>query len=126
MFSTGYRNLFWVGIVGCAVIAGSAGYSYAQDKDSKGSDDKSAAAQGSQGDPLKRSIPEKQRKANAKALKIELSKTYRKWLDEDVRWIITDQERSAFMQLSNDEARDQLIQPIGQRPDPTTERKENK
>jgi GWxTD domain-containing protein len=125
MFSTGYRNLFWVGIVGCAVIAGSAGYSYAQDKDSKGSDDKSAAAQGSQGDPLKRSIPEKQRKANAKALKIELSKTYRKWLDEDVRWIITDQERSAFMQLSNDEERDQFIEAFWQRRDPTPDTEEN-
>jgi GWxTD domain-containing protein len=125
MFSTGYRNLFWVGIVGCAVIAGSAGHSYAQDRDSKGSDDKSAAAQGSQGDPLKRSIPEKQRKANAKALKIELSKTYRKWLDEDVRWIITDQERSAFMQLSNDEERDQFIEAFWQRRDPTPDTEEN-
>src|SRR5450755_1897575 len=125
MFSTGYRSLFWVGIMGCAVIAGSAGYSRAQEKDAKGSDDKGAAAQGSQADPLKRTIPEKQRKANAKALKIELSKTYRKWLDEDVRWIITDQERSAFMQLSNDEERDQFIEAFWQRRDPTPDTEEN-
>jgi GWxTD domain-containing protein len=125
MFSTGYRNLVWVGILGGAVMAGSAGISYAQDKNSTGSDDKSAAAQGNQGDPLKRTIPEKQRKANAKALKIELSKTYRKWLDEDVRWIITDQERSAFMQLSNDEERDQFIEAFWQRRDPTPDTEEN-
>jgi len=83
------------------------------------------AQQGSQVDPLKRAIPEKQRKANAKALKIELSKTYRKWLDEDVRWIISDQERSAFMQLSNDEERDQFIEAFWQRRDPTPDTEEN-
>jgi GWxTD domain-containing protein len=97
----------------------------------KAADQKSAppvqgnAQQGSQVDPLKRAIPEKQRKANAKALKIELSKTYRKWLDEDVRWIISDQERSAFMQLSNDEERDQFIEAFWQRRDPTPDTEEN-
>jgi len=97
-----------------------------QDKDAKDSDNSNnSAAQGSQVDPLKRPIPDKQRKANAKALKIELSKTYRKWLDEDVRWIITDQEKSAFMQLSNDEERDQFIEAFWQRRDPTPDTEEN-
>jgi len=41
-------------------------------------------------DPLKRPLTDKQKKQNSKSLKIELSKTYKKWLDEDVRWIITD------------------------------------
>ena len=107
--------------------------SMAQDKDAKGSNsnsnsndnDNGAAAQGSQVDPLKRPVSEKQRKANAKALKIELGKTYRKWLDEDVRWIITDEERSAFMQLSNDEERDQFIEAFWQRRDPTPDTEEN-
>ena len=90
----------------------------AQDKDVKGSD-------APQVDPLKRPVPDKQRKANAKALKIELSKTYRKWLDEDVRWIITDEEKSAFMQLSNDEERDQFIEAFWQRRDPTPDTEEN-
>ncbi|HSZ63266.1 MAG TPA: GWxTD domain-containing protein [Terriglobales bacterium] len=99
--------------------------SQAQDKDSKSSDNNAASTPGSQVDPLKRPIPDKQRKANAKALKIELSKTYRKWLDEDVRWIITDQEKSAFMQLSNDEERDQFIEAFWQRRDPTPDTEEN-
>ncbi len=77
------------------------------------------------GDPLKRDIPEKQKKANAKALKIELSKTYKKWLAEDVAWIITDDERKAFMQLSNDEERDQFIEAFWQRRDPTPDTEEN-
>ena len=44
-------------------------------------------------DPLKKPVNEKQRKKNARALKQELSRPYKKWLDEDVRWIITDEER---------------------------------
>ena len=108
------------------MVLGSSAFSQVQNTDAKVSDVTGAAAQGIQTtDPLKRPIPEKQRKANAKALKIELSKTYRKWLDEDVRWIITDEERSAFMQLSNDEERDQFIEAFWQRRDPTPDTEEN-
>jgi len=125
MFSTGFRNRFFVAALVSALSFGCVSFSEAQDKDAQASDSKGSTAQGSQTDPLKRPVPEKQRKANAKALKIELSKTYRKWLDEDVRWIITDQERSAFMQLSNDEERDQFIEAFWQRRDPTPDTEEN-
>jgi len=125
MFSAGFRTCCSVGVLAGVMALGFAAVSQGQDKDAKGSDDKGAAAQENQTDPLKRPIPEKQRKANAKALKIELSKTYKKWLDEDVRWIITDQERSAFMQLSNDEERDQFIEAFWQRRDPTPDTEEN-
>jgi len=125
MFSAGFRNRCSVGVLTGVMALGFAAVGLAQDKDAKGSEDKGAAAQGSQVDPLKRPVPEKQRKANAKALKIELSKTYRKWLDEDVRWIITDEEKSAFMQLSNDEERDQFIEAFWQRRDPTPDTEEN-
>jgi len=76
-------------------------------------------------DPLKRPLSEKQKKENAKALKQELSKTYKKWLDEDVVYIISDQERKAFKQLSNDEERDQFIEAFWQRRDPTPDTEEN-
>jgi GWxTD domain-containing protein len=78
-----------------------------------------------EGDPLKRPISEKQKRENAKSLKQELSKTYKKWLDEDVRWIISDEERSAFKQLSNDEERDQFIEAFWQRRDPTPDTIDN-
>jgi GWxTD domain-containing protein len=91
------------------------------------SDSSSAAApadtQG--GDPLKRPLSEKQKKANAKALKQELGSTYKKWLNEDVRWIITPEELSAFKQLSNDEERDQFIEQFWLRRDPTPDTEEN-
>ncbi len=125
MFSAGFRNRCSVGLLTGVMAVAFSAVSPAQDKGAKSSDDNGAATQGSQADPLKRPIPEKQRQKNAKALKIELSKTYRKWLDEDVRWIITDEERSAFTQLSNDEERDQFIEAFWQRRDPTPDTEEN-
>ena len=76
-------------------------------------------------DPLKRQPNEKQKKQQKKSLKIELSKTYKKWLNEDVAWIITDEERAAFKQLSNDEERDNFIEAFWQRRDPTPDTEEN-
>ena len=76
-------------------------------------------------DPLKRPISDKERKKNSRALKQELSKTYKKWLDEDVVYIITDEERAAFKQLSNDEERDNFIEAFWQRRDPTPDTEEN-
>jgi GWxTD domain-containing protein len=76
-------------------------------------------------DPLKRPADEKTRKKNARALKQELSKPYKKWLDEDVAYIITDEERAAFKQLSNDEERDNFIESFWQRRDPTPDTEEN-
>jgi len=76
-------------------------------------------------DPLKRQPTEKQKKQQKASLKIELSKTYKKWLNEDVIWIITDQERAAFKQLSNDEERDNFIEAFWQRRDPTPDTEEN-
>jgi GWxTD domain-containing protein len=100
-------------------------------KSDTSSDSAKSAPESTQGqspadvDPLKRAPTEKQRKANGKALKQELGKSYKKWLDEDVRWIITDQERQAFKQLSNDEERDQFIEAFWQRRDPTPDTEEN-
>jgi len=76
-------------------------------------------------DPLKRPADAKQKKKNERALRQELSRPYRKWLDEDVVYIITDEERTAFRQLSNDEERDNFIEAFWQRRDPTPDTEEN-
>jgi len=98
-------------------------------KDSKAKADQSSgdSSKDSAGqvDPLKRPLSDKEKKANEKRFKQEVSGSYKKWLDEDVRWIITDEERSAFRQLSNDEERDQFIEAFWQRRDPTPDTIEN-
>ena len=54
-----------------------------------------------------------------------MSSTYKKWLNEDVVYIITPEERTAFKQLSNDEERDQFIEQFWLRRDPTPDTPEN-
>jgi len=105
--------------------ADSKGQDSASDAADTGSDKAEAKPAQDKGDPLKRPISEKQRKKNEKSLKVELSKTYKKWLDEDVRWIITDEEKEAFKKLSNDEERDQFIEQFWARRNPTPDSVEN-
>lgn len=44
---------------------------------------------------------------------------YKKWLDEDVRWIITPQERAEFVKLTTDAQRDQFVEAFWKHRDPT-------
>jgi len=76
-------------------------------------------------DPLKRPIDAKKKKQQMKDFSKEIKGTYKKWLDEDVVYIISDEERAAFKQLSNDEERDNFIEAFWQRRDPTPDTEEN-
>ncbi len=102
----------------------SAASSASQDKAQSGKD-AGGTAQPSDQDPLKRPLTAKQKKENARALKGELSGTYKKWLNEDVRWIISPEEVAAFKKLSNDEERDAFIENFWLRRDPTPDTPEN-
>jgi len=129
MFQVGLRRCFLFSVLLLSLF-GLGLSAVAQQEGKTGNSDQAAPAtspaQAGQGvDPLKRPISEKQKKENAKALKQELSKTYKKWLDEDVVYIISDEERKAFRQLSNDEERDQFIEGFWQRRDPTPDTEEN-
>jgi GWxTD domain-containing protein len=135
MFLVGVRRYVLALFVASAIFLFGHSYLFAQDSKTK-ADEQEAADSGKgakekakpaqdQVDPLKRPLGEKERKANEKRFKQEVSGSYKKWLDEDVRWIITDEERSAFKQLSNDEERDQFIEAFWQRRDPTPDTIEN-
>jgi GWxTD domain-containing protein len=76
-------------------------------------------------DPLKRPLSDSEKIKQQKALKQELKGVYKKWVDEDVRWIITDQEMQAFKSLSNDEERDQFIENFWLRRNPNPDSPEN-
>ena len=62
---------------------------------------------------------------NEKKKKDELKSVYKKWLDEDVNYIITDEERKAFKALKTDEERDQFIEQFWLRRDPDPDTPEN-
>src|SRR3984893_13883906 len=55
----------------------------------------------------------------------DLPTVYQRWLEEDVRWIITPEERSAFIQLKNNEDRDRFVEAFWLRRDPTPGTAEN-
>ena len=58
-------------------------------------------------------------------LRAVLATPYRKWLAEDVAYIITDQERAAFKSLTTDEEREQFVEQFWLRRDPTPGTVEN-
>jgi GWxTD domain-containing protein len=70
-------------------------------------------------------LTEKQIKKKEAALKKELETPWRKWLNEDVAYIITDEERKAFKQMNTDEEREQFVEQFWLRRDPTPDTVEN-
>jgi len=86
--------------------------------------------QGSSSTPPKREtiakpMTEKERKKQENKLKKELETPYKKWLNEEVTYIITDEERKAFKSLSTDDERQQFIEQFWLRRDPTPDTEEN-
>ena len=76
-------------------------------------------------DPLKRRLSDHEERAQRQSVKAELKGEYKKWLDEDVRWIISDEEERAFKSLANDEERDQFIEQFWLRRNPNPDSNDN-
>jgi hypothetical protein len=70
--------------------------------------------------------PEPPKKQPSRSAQQELeNRALRKWLDEDVNYIITDEEKTAFKALKTDEEREQFIEQFWLRRDPTPDTIEN-
>jgi GWxTD domain-containing protein len=67
----------------------------------------------------------KQKGKSDKELRKELDSQYRKWLDEDVVYIISPEERSAFLHLATNEEREQFIEQFWQRRNPDPDSADN-
>ncbi len=94
--------------------------SYAQDQNK----DQNATPTDKQQDSGKKKADDKGKK-NLRKLEKELDTPYKKWLNEEVPYIITDEERSAFLRLQTNEEREQFIEAFWQRRDPTPDTVEN-
>jgi GWxTD domain-containing protein len=84
-----------------------------------------AQQQGQEVDPLKRERSDKEKFEAQKNLKYELKGAYKTWLNQDVVWIISDEETKAFKNLSNDEERDAFIENFWLRRNPNPDSPEN-
>src|SRR5438132_12054265 len=99
----------------------------AQKTDPKKQEDKNRVI-----DPLKVNVNAKKKedaKAKEEARKSRelenASRALKKWLDEDVSYIITNEERAAFKALKTDEEREQFIESFWLRRDPTPDTLDN-
>jgi GWxTD domain-containing protein len=100
--------------LGPAIVAGT--LLLAQDSSKKASTDRETIA---------KPLSDKEKKKREAKLKKELETPYKKWLNEDVGYIITDEERQAFKRLATDEEREQFIEQFWLRRDPTPDTVEN-
>jgi GWxTD domain-containing protein len=70
----------------------------------------------------------KEERRRQKAIQNEMETPYKKWLSDEVPYIITDQERAAFKKLSTDDERESFIENFWERrnPDPSSPENEYK
>jgi GWxTD domain-containing protein len=86
---------------------------------------KKDAADTGERETVAKPLTEKQQKKRDEKLRKELMTPYKKWLNEDVLYIITDEERKAFSRFNTDEEREQFIEGFWLRRDPTPDTQEN-
>jgi GWxTD domain-containing protein len=87
-----------------------------------------AQAPAATSDPQAQNTDKKQdnkKKPSQRQLFNELASPYKKWLNEDVVYIITDEERRAFVQLQTNEEREQFIEQFWQRRNPDPDSTDN-
>src|ERR1051325_9839249 len=85
MVLSGSRSLF-ICLFSLCLIGGLSAQTGKQQSADQGA---TAAPVTKEEDPLKRPVSDKQQKKNSKALRVELSKPQKEWLDKDVGYIIT-------------------------------------
>jgi GWxTD domain-containing protein len=83
------------------------------------------ATSGQEVDPLKRERSDKEKFAAQKAVRQELKGSFKSWLEQDVPYIISDEERKAFKNLSNDEEREAFIEQFWLRRNPSPDSPDN-
>lgn len=69
--------------------------------------------------------PSREERRRQKAIQKEMESPYKKWLSEEVPYIITDEEKAAFKKLSTDEEREQFIEQFWERRNPNPGSPEN-
>jgi GWxTD domain-containing protein len=83
------------------------------------------APSGQQRETVAKPLSEKEKRSRDERLRKELESPYKKWLDEDVGYIISDEERQSFKRLSTDDERESFIESFWLRRDPTPDTMEN-
>jgi GWxTD domain-containing protein len=122
------RSFLFVAL-GCGLILLPASRIYAQQADDPALKARQASGQDSgaqdEPDPLKRKRSDPAEFKAQKELRQELHGAFKTWLDQDVAYIITDEERKAFKNLGNDEEREAFIEQFWLRRNPNPDSPDN-
>ena len=84
-----------------------------------------SSSSNSDSDTVAKPLTKKQLARKQKQLEKELMGPWKKWLNEDVVYIVTDEEKQAFKRLRTDEERQQFVEAFWGRRDPTPDTEEN-
>ena len=117
------RSFFAVALV-CGLIPVSSGRLFSQQSAGTSAQAQPSTAQ-DEPDPLKRERSDKEKLQAQRERKQELKESYKTWLEQDVTYIISDEERKAFKNLSNDEEREAFIENFWLRRNPNPDSPEN-
>ena len=123
--TTSRTSVICAGLLLALACGGRAGWAQDSQPSQSTGDVTKAPSVSEKPDPLKRRLSDRQRLDQQRELKKELKDDYKKWLDEDVKWIITDEEEKAFKSLSNNEERDAFMEQFWLRRNPNPESPEN-
>jgi GWxTD domain-containing protein len=104
----------------CTILALVVGTRAADDKDAK-----KASQDKAKRETVAKPMTDKQKRQAEDRLRKELASPYNKWLDEEVRWIISDEERTAFKRLQTDDEKQAFIEQFWLRRDPSPDTEEN-
>ena len=118
------RTFLYVAL-GCSLVYIPATGLRAQQSTDQSAEAQPAAGPDQEVDPLKRPRSDKERFEAQKAVRQELKGAYKTWLDQDVTYIISDEERKAFKNLSNDEEREAFIEQFWLRRNPNPDSPDN-
>ncbi len=102
----------------CALLAVLVGSSAAQTQ----SDTKPNTAKK---ETVAKPMTDKQKKKQEEKFRKELETPWKKWLNEEVVYIITDEEKKSFHSLATDDEREQFVEQFWLRRDPTPDTEEN-
>jgi GWxTD domain-containing protein len=116
------KSTVWSGVSLGLMLAGNA---VCQNQTPASTDDQKKADAAPARETIAKPLTEKEKKRRAEKLRKELETPYKKWLNEDVVYIITDEEKTAFKRLATDEEREQFIEQFWLRRDPTPDTEEN-
>jgi GWxTD domain-containing protein len=118
-------RIFYFAALSCGLVFSPATGLQAQQTANQTAQAAPSNGQGQEPDPLKRERSDKEKFAAQKAVKQELKGAYKSWLNQDVPYIISDEEAKAFKSLSNDEERDAFIEQFWLRRNPDPDSPEN-